>query len=140
MVNHPCKPVKLFTVLAVTLSHGLDFVFRQMRLALLVDGCFRHGCLTFATRPRDYRRFLKKKLAGNKTRDRLANRALRLAGWKVIRIWEHELQRGKHSTFNAQHSISKAENIVQRILENLRANSGLASGILGLGMGTGIGV
>jgi len=49
----------------------------------------------------------------------VVNRALRRAGWKVIRIWEHELQRGKHSTFNAQHSISKADRIVQRIQQAL---------------------
>jgi hypothetical protein len=39
------------------------------------------------------RAFWKKKLAGNKTRDRLVNRALRRAGWRVLRIWECELTR-----------------------------------------------
>jgi DNA mismatch endonuclease (patch repair protein) len=37
------------------------------------------------------RAFWLRKLAGNKTRDRVVNRALRRAGWRVLRIWEHEL-------------------------------------------------
>jgi DNA mismatch endonuclease (patch repair protein) len=68
-----------------------DFVFRQARLALFVDGCFWHGCPRHATKPANNRAFWKKKLAGNKTRDRLVNRALRRAGWRVIRIWECDL-------------------------------------------------
>ena len=67
-----------------------DFVFRQARLALFVDGCFWHGCPKHATKPANNRLFWEKKLAGNQTRDRVVNRALRRAGWRVIRIWEHE--------------------------------------------------
>jgi DNA mismatch endonuclease, patch repair protein len=70
-----------------------DFVFRQVRLALFVDGCFWHGCPRHATKPANNRAFWKKKLDGNKTRDRLVTRILRRAGWRVIRIWECELPR-----------------------------------------------
>ena len=34
-------------------------------------------------------------MAGNIARDRLVNRELRKAGWRVIRIWEHELARAR---------------------------------------------
>lgn len=30
-------------------------------------------------------------MAGNIARDKLVSRALRKQGWKVIRIWEHDL-------------------------------------------------
>lgn len=32
-------------------------------------------------------------MTGNKARDRRVNRLLRARGWKVVRIWEHELSR-----------------------------------------------
>jgi DNA mismatch endonuclease (patch repair protein) len=70
-----------------------DFVFRKSRTAIFVDGCFWHGCPRHATKPANNRAFWKKKLAGNKTRDRVVNRMLRRAGWKVVRIWEHELSK-----------------------------------------------
>ena len=68
-----------------------DFVFRQVRLALFVDGCFWHGCPKHATKPANNRAFWKKKLAGNKKRDALVTRTLRRVGWRVIRIWECDL-------------------------------------------------
>jgi DNA mismatch endonuclease (patch repair protein) len=70
----------------------VDFVFRQVRLALFVDGCFWHGCPRHATKPTNNHAFWKKKLAGNKTRDRRVNRTLRRSGWRVIRIWECDLR------------------------------------------------
>jgi DNA mismatch endonuclease, patch repair protein len=69
-----------------------DFVFRQVRLALFVDGCFWHGCPRHATKPRNNRAFWRKKLAGNKKRDELVTRTLRHAGWRVVRIWECTLR------------------------------------------------
>ncbi len=70
-----------------------DFVFREVRLALFVDGCFWHGCPKHATQPRSNAAFWRKKFAANQARDRLVNRALRRSGWRVLRIWEHELAR-----------------------------------------------
>jgi DNA mismatch endonuclease (patch repair protein) len=67
-----------------------DFVFRKQRTAIFVDGCFGHGCPKHATQPKNNRAFWQRKLSANKTRDRLVTRALRKAGWRVLRIWEHD--------------------------------------------------
>ena len=37
--------------------------------------------------------FWRKKLAANQARNRFVTRILRRAGWRVLRIWEHELAR-----------------------------------------------
>ena len=70
-----------------------DFIFLKVRLAVFVDGCFWHGCPKHATQPVSNRAFWKKKLARNRARDQIVNRALRRLDWKVIRIWQHELAR-----------------------------------------------
>src|SRR5208283_3520730 len=70
-----------------------DFIFRQARVALFVDGCFWHGCPRHATQPKNNRAFWKGKFSRNKERDRLVNRTLQSANWRVLRIWEHELAR-----------------------------------------------
>ena len=70
-----------------------DFVFRRERLVVFVDGCFWHGCPRHFIKPRGNAAFWRKKIAANKMRDRLVNRTLRRQGWKVLRIWEHELAR-----------------------------------------------
>lgn len=68
-----------------------DFIFRKLRVAVFVDGCFWHGCPKHCNTPANNRAFWKKKLAANKARDRRVNQTLRKAGWSVVRLWEHEL-------------------------------------------------
>ena len=70
-----------------------DFVFPSGRLAVFVDGCFWHGCPRHFIKPRNNAAFWRKKIAANRARDRLVSRALRKLGWKVMRIWEHELSK-----------------------------------------------
>jgi DNA mismatch endonuclease (patch repair protein) len=69
-----------------------DFVFRTARLALFVDGCYWHACPKHSNLPVNNRAFWRKKLAVNRNRDRLVNRTLRRLGWRVVRLWEHELR------------------------------------------------
>jgi len=70
-----------------------DFVFKKLKLAVFVDGCFWHGCPKHGTQPKGNRAFWKKKFARNIARDRLVNRTLRSVNWQVLRIWQHELTR-----------------------------------------------
>jgi DNA mismatch endonuclease (patch repair protein) len=70
---------------------SVDFVFRRERVALFVDGCYWHACPKHGTMPAGNRAFWKAKLARNTERDRTVTRALRKAGWTVLRIWEHDL-------------------------------------------------
>jgi DNA mismatch endonuclease (patch repair protein) len=69
-----------------------DFVFTKHRVAVFVDGCFWHGCPKHGSRPSSNRTFWQKKLGRNKIRDRLVNRTLKARGWRVLRIWQHELR------------------------------------------------
>jgi DNA mismatch endonuclease (patch repair protein) len=68
-----------------------DFVFSKERVCVFVDGCFWHCCPKHATFPATRREFWTAKLATNRARDRRVDRALRSNGWKVLRIWQHEL-------------------------------------------------
>jgi len=69
-----------------------DFIFRKLRLAIFVDGCFWHGCPKHSRHAAKSGAYWRKKLATNQTRDRLVTRSLRREGWRVLRIWEHELR------------------------------------------------
>ena len=68
-----------------------DFVFKKVKVAIFVDGCFWRGCPKHGTKPKGNRTFWQNKFARNKARDVLVTRTLRRAGWSVLRIWEHEL-------------------------------------------------
>jgi len=68
-----------------------DLVFPGARVAVFVDGCFWHGCPDHYVRPRSRSTFWAQKLAENVERDQRQTRELESAGWKVVRIWEHEI-------------------------------------------------
>ena len=69
-----------------------DFVFLKPMVAVFVHGCFWHGCRWHGEIPTSNRKFWQKKINTNKTRDHVARRKLRGAGWKVLYLWEHELK------------------------------------------------
>jgi DNA mismatch endonuclease (patch repair protein) len=69
-----------------------DFVFPKKRLAVFVDGCFWHACPWHGTTPTARRVYWISKFEANKARDRRDGKALRKRGWKVLRIWEHNLR------------------------------------------------
>ena len=70
-----------------------DFVFHHERVAVFVDGCFWHGCPHHCRKPKGNPGYWRSKIAGNQARDALVTRTLRRAGWRVLRVWEHELAR-----------------------------------------------
>ncbi|NBV85163.1 MAG: DNA mismatch endonuclease Vsr, partial [Verrucomicrobia bacterium] len=66
-----------------------DFVFREHKVAVFVDGCFWHGCPKHGTQPKTNAGFWSEKIRRNKTRDRLVNATLRKAGWGVVCHYRH---------------------------------------------------
>ena len=68
-----------------------DFAFRRQKVIVFVDGCFWHGCPKHYLMPKGNREFWANKISGNRLRDRKVNAFLRKAGWRVIRVWQHEL-------------------------------------------------
>lgn len=79
-----------------------DFVFPKLKLALFVDGCFWHGCPKHKSQPSTNQAFWSKKLEANVIRDRLVSRTLRKNGWRVVRVWQHELSKGNEARLVAR--------------------------------------
>lgn len=69
-----------------------DFVFREQRVAVFVDGCFWHGCRQHCRMPKTNAEFWAEKIARNIVRDRKRFRSLAQLGWTAVRLWEHELK------------------------------------------------
>ncbi len=67
-----------------------DIAFTARRVAVFVDGCFWHVCPEHGRDPRVNEWYWAPKLRRNMERDRAADAALDAAGWRVIRVWEHE--------------------------------------------------
>ena len=75
-----------------------DFVFPKLRIALFVDGCFWHRCPKCYHKPATNADFWEAKIGRNVERDKEVSRELKNRGWKVVRVWEHELNGAQIST------------------------------------------
>ncbi|HVB42810.1 MAG TPA: very short patch repair endonuclease [Streptosporangiaceae bacterium] len=67
-----------------------DLVFPRAKVAVFVDGCFWHGCPEHHRPAKRNVEFWQTKIEGNIARDADTDDRLRQAGWRVIRVWEHE--------------------------------------------------
>lgn len=68
-----------------------DFVFREARVAVFVDGDFWHGWRFPQWRDKLSEKWVVK-IDGNRRRDVRNHRRLRHMGWKVVRLWEHQVK------------------------------------------------
>ncbi len=69
-----------------------DVVFIKKKIAIFIDGCFWHKCPLHFKEPETRKEFWLKKIQENVKRDEIINKTLVEDGWKLIRIWEHELK------------------------------------------------
>ena len=68
-----------------------DLAFVKEKVAVFVDGCFWHGCPKHYKAPTRNEEFWQQKLKRNTCRDRSVDAELETRGWKVVRLWEHEV-------------------------------------------------
>ncbi|MDD5618706.1 MAG: very short patch repair endonuclease, partial [Candidatus Omnitrophica bacterium] len=67
-----------------------DFVIKSKKVIIFCDGDFWHG-YDYKQRKAKLTKFWKEKIEANKKRDKKNNRYLIAMGWKVLRIWEHDI-------------------------------------------------
>lgn len=72
-----------------------DIVLPRWRIAVWVDGCYWHSCPEHG-RHKPFRgpnaEKWKHKMERTRERDAAASRLAEKLGWKVVRVWEHEVR------------------------------------------------
>lgn len=69
-----------------------DIAFSKAKVAVFIDGDFWHG-YRFPAWEHKVSDFWKKKIAKNRERDQKNFQKLRSTGWKVIRLWKHDVKK-----------------------------------------------
>jgi DNA mismatch endonuclease, patch repair protein len=85
-------------VLGSKLPGKPDLVFPSRRTVVFVDGCFWHRCPEHSALPATNPDRWRAKLDANVQRDRANEMALASLGWKVVRVWEHDVRRNMPAT------------------------------------------
>jgi DNA mismatch endonuclease (patch repair protein) len=77
-----------------------DIAFVSKRIAVFIDGDFWHGYNWQKLGKVPPRKYWQKKISKNIARDKKNTALLRKKGWKVIRLWEHELKKSPAKSIN----------------------------------------
>ena len=77
-----------------------DMVIPKKRVVVFVDGCFWHKCPRCYKKPASNTEYWTKKIRYNISKDKRINNRLKKTGWKVIRIWEHEIVLNRETYIN----------------------------------------
>lgn len=70
-----------------------DLALPKYKTVIFIDSCFWHGCKKHGSIPQTRKKFWETKIERNRQRDKKVNRHYKKTGWKVIRIWEHDLKK-----------------------------------------------
>src|SRR5689334_11197381 len=73
-----------------------DFIIKEKKIAIFCDGDFWHG-YTYKNGKKLPTKYWQEKIERNIARDRKITRKLRAEGWKVLRFWEHDINRNINS-------------------------------------------
>jgi DNA mismatch endonuclease (patch repair protein) len=71
-----------------------DFVNKETKTAVFVDGCFWHRCPKHFKQAKSNKAYWVKKINSNVIRDKAINKYYKGLKWTVVRIWEHEIKTG----------------------------------------------
>jgi DNA mismatch endonuclease, patch repair protein len=70
-----------------------DIVYARSKVAIFIHGCFWHRCrVCDLPLPKTNTAFWRRKFQRNVERDQINRLELESMGWKVLEIWEHELE------------------------------------------------
>lgn len=99
-----------------------DLVIRDLRIAIFVHGCFWHGhpnC-SRGTLPATRRDFWRRKIRGNRRRDRAVAWRLRIQGFRVLTIWTCQLRSAQKSGNRAVRRVVAAVELARRASKSPR--------------------
>jgi DNA mismatch endonuclease (patch repair protein) len=75
-----------------------DIVVPRKKKAIFIDSDFWHGWQYPKWKSKLTSDFWVKKIDANRKRDRKVNHSLRTKGWKILRIWEHQIEKNFSSS------------------------------------------
>lgn len=78
-----------------------DIVLTKFKTVIFIHGCFWHrhpGCID-ASRPKTNSKYWEAKIMRNVERDEEQQKILRKLGWKIVVIWECEINKNKSNLY-----------------------------------------
>ncbi len=72
-----------------------DIILLKYKTVIFIDSCFWHGCKRHCRIPAVRKKYWSEKISRNKERDKEVSKHYKKNGWRVFRVWEHNIKNKK---------------------------------------------
>lgn len=105
-VHNYLKGNKVKHIMHPKLPGNPDVLLKNLNAVVFIDGCFWHNCPLHGHIPESNISYWKPKLINNVKRDLKSTDLLKKLGFKVFRVWEHEINSKEFGINNVLYLIS----------------------------------
>jgi len=92
-IHNYLKSLKIKHKMYPKIAGSPDVIIPEKKIAVFIHGCFWHKCPKHYIEPRSNREYWISKINKNAERDKKNIRVLKKDGWKVVRLWEHDISK-----------------------------------------------
>jgi DNA mismatch endonuclease (patch repair protein) len=93
LVHNYLKGKKIKHKMHPKMEGSPDIILPSKKIAIFLHGCFWHKCPIHYKEPKTKKKFWIPKIEKNVKRDREVTNQLKKDGYKVIRFWEHDVEK-----------------------------------------------
>lgn len=76
-----------------------DIVLKRYKAVIFVDSCFWHGCKKHCRIPSIRKKYWVNKISRNKIRDKEVGKYYKKVDWRILRVWEHDIEKSFEKSF-----------------------------------------
>jgi len=100
-VHNYLNKMKVEHIMHPKIDGNPDIIFPRKKIAVFLHGCFWHKCQKHYKAPKSHAGYWLPKIQKTLERDKKNAKILKNKGWRVVRIWEHEMK------YNLERAIEK---------------------------------
>lgn len=92
-VHNYLKGMKIKHKMHPELKGSPDLILTESNTAIFIQGCFWHKCPKCYKEPKSRKSYWINKIKNNVSRDKRNERVLKSFGYKVLKVWEHDVNK-----------------------------------------------
>ena len=93
MLHNKLKGLKINHQMHPDVEGHPDIILKRRKVAVFLHGCFWHKCPKCYKEPKTDKKYWLPKIEKNVKRDKRNLKLLRKEGYKVVKLWEHQIKK-----------------------------------------------
>src|SRR3989344_212154 len=98
-IHNQLKGLKIKHKMHPDIEGHPDIILKRKKVAVFLHGCFWHKCPKCYKEPKTDKKYWLPKIQNNVKRDKRNLKLLRKQGYKVVKLWEHDIKKDSNKVY-----------------------------------------